>query len=233
MEIGKEFMAPLTQSALAAMIDHTLLKAEATQSEIERLCREAARHKFATVCVHPYRVNLAANMLHETGVKVCTVIGFPCGANSSPVKAMEVIKALADGAREFDMAINLGALKDRSSGDVEGDIRAVVRAAQGNTVKVILETCLLTSDEIVLACQLSEAAGANFVKTSSGFSKGGATRDQVKLMRKTVGDRLGVKASGGIRDRKTLIQMIEAGANRIGTNSGVTLLEAGVVESDY
>jgi deoxyribose-phosphate aldolase len=131
------------------------------------------------------------------------------------------------------MVINLGALKDRNNGDVEGDVRAVVKAAQGNTVKVILETCLFTQEEIVLGCQISEAAGANFVKTSTGFSKGGATRDEVVLMRKTVGDRLGVKASGGIRNRKTMLQLIEAGANRIGTNSGVSLLESGVSESDY
>jgi deoxyribose-phosphate aldolase len=215
------------------MIDHTLLKAEATKAEIERLSREAVRHGFATVCVNPYWVNLAANCVHGSPVKVCAVIGFPLGANSSAVKAMEVIRAFADGAREFDMVMNIGALKDRNTGDVEGDIRAVVKAAQGHPVKVILETCLLTSEEIVLACQLSENAGASFVKTSTGFSKGGATLDVVRLMRKTVGDRLGVKASGGIRDRKTLIQMIEAGADRIGTSSGITLLEAGVVESDY
>ena len=149
-EFGKDFMAR-DESALAAMIDHTLLKAEATRAEIERLCREAAKYHFASVCVNPYWVNLCANMLHESEVKVCTVIGFPLGANSSPVKAMEVIKALADGAREVDMVINLGALKDRATGDVEGDIRAVVKAAQGNLVKVILETCLLTDEEIVLA----------------------------------------------------------------------------------
>jgi deoxyribose-phosphate aldolase len=226
-------MPRLTQSALAAMIDHTLLAADVQKDAIERLCREAIRHRFASVCVQPYRVNLAANMLYESGVKVCTVIGFPLGANSSAVKAMEVIRALADGAREFDMVINVGALKDRNTADVEGDIRAVVKAAQGNLVKVILETCLLSDEEIVLGCQLSEAAGAGFVKTSTGFSKGGATREAVALMRKTVGDRLGVKASGGIRDRKTLIQMIEAGANRIGTSSGVSLLESGVAESDY
>jgi deoxyribose-phosphate aldolase len=226
-------MPRLTQSALAAMIDHTLLKAEAVPAEIEKLCKEAVRHNFATVCVQPYRVNMAANFVHGSNVKVCTVIGFPLGANTSPVKAMETIKALADGAREFDMVINLGALKERNTGDVEGDIRAVVKAAQGNIVKVILETCLLTNEEVALACQLSEAAGAHFVKTSTGFSKGGATRDHVSLMRKIVGDRLGVKASGGIRDRKTFIQMIEAGATRIGTSSGVALLEAGVAESEY
>ncbi len=232
-EFGKDFMPRITQGALAAMIDHTLLKPEATKAEIEKLCREAARHNFATVCVQPYRVNLAANILHESGVKVCTVIGFPLGANSTAVKAMEVIRAAADGAREFDMVINIGALKDRNVGDVEADIRAVVKAAQGNAVKVILETCLLTDEEIVLGCQLSEAAGASFVKTSTGFSKDGATREHVLLMRKTVGDRLGVKASGGIRDRKTLIQLLKAGATRIGTSSSVMLLEAGMAETEY
>lgn len=226
-------MSRLTQSALAAMIDHTLLKPEATKAEIERLCREAVRHGFASVCVNPYWANLAANCVHGSSVKVCVAVGFPLGANSSAVKAMEVIRALADGAREFDMVMNVGALKDKNFGDVEGDIRAVVKAAQGNIVKVILETCLLSGEEIAIACQLSEAGGAQFVKTSTGFSKGGATLDVVRLMRKSVGDRLGVKASGGIRDRKTLIQMIDAGANRIGTSSGITLLEAGVVESDY
>lgn len=226
-------MPRITQGALAAMIDHTLLKADATQAEIERLGREAVRHHFATVCVNPSRVNLAANVVHGSSVKVCTVIGFPLGANASPVKAMEVIRALAEGAREFDMVINLGALRDRNLGEVEADIRAVVKAAQGNLVKVILETCLLSDEEIVLACKASEAGGANFVKTSTGFSKGGATREAVALMRKTVGDRLGVKASGGIRDRKTLMQIIEAGANRIGTSSGISLLEAGVAESEY
>lgn len=215
------------------MIDHTLLKPEATKEEIERLCREAIRYKFASVCVQPYRANLCANILHESEVNVCTVIGFPLGANSPAVKAMEVIRALADGASEFDMVINLGALRERNTADVEGDIRAVVKAAQGNLVKVILETCLLTDEEIVLACKLSEAAGAGFVKTSTGFSKGGATREAVALMRRTVGDRLGVKASGGIRDRKTLVQMIDAGATRIGTSSGVSLVESGVAESDY
>jgi len=215
------------------MIDHTLLKPDATKAEIERLCREAVRCNFASVCVNPYWVNLAANVVHGSSVKVCSVIGFPFGANSSPVKAMEVIKALADGATEFDMVMNLGAMRDRNTGDVEGDIRAVVKAAQGNIVKVILETCLWSPEEIVLGCQLAEAAGAQFVKTSTGFSKGGATLDVVRLMHKTVGERMGIKASGGIRDRKTLIQMIDAGATRIGTSSGVSLIEAGVAENDY
>ncbi len=215
------------------MIDHTLLKPEATKAEIEKLCREAVRHGFATVCVNPARVNLSANIVHGSTVKVCTVIGFPLGASASPVKAMEVIRALAEGAREFDMVINLGALRDGDIQEVEADIRAVVKAAQGHLVKVILETCLLSDEEIAVACHAAEIAGADFVKTSTGFSKGGATREAVALMKKTVGDRLGVKASGGIRDRKTLIQLIDAGATRIGTSSGIALLEAGVAESEH
>ena len=218
-------MAQLTQSALAAMIDHTLLRVDETERDLALLCDEAKRFGFATVCVQPYRVNLAANALHGSTVKVCTVIGFPCGANSSPVKAMEVIKASADGATEFDMVLNIGALKDGNTGDVEGDIRAVVKAAQGRLVKVILETCLLSDEEIVLACKLSDNAGANFVKTSTGFAKSGATAAQVRLMHQTIGHRLGVKASGGIRDHATLMQMVEAGASRIGTSAGVQLLE--------
>lgn len=226
-------MARLTQGALAAMIDHTLLKAEATKAEIERLGREAVRMGFASVCVNPCRVNLAANVVHGSAVKVCTVIGFPLGASASAVKALEVVRAYADGAREFDMVINIGALKDGNFAEVEADIRAVVKAAKGEIVKVILETCLLSDDEIVRACQLVEKAGANFVKTSTGFAKAGARVEHVRLMRQTVGERLGVKASGGIRDAETLQQMIDAGATRIGTSSGVTLLESGTAESGY
>lgn len=222
---GKDFMSRLTQSALAAMIDHTLLKPTATQAEIVQLCQEAVRHGFASVCVHPYRVNLAANEVHESAVKVCTVVGFPLGANSSPVKAMEVIRALADGAHEIDMVLNLGALKDGADREVEGDIRAVVKASQGRLVKVILETALLNEREIVRACEISEAAGAGFVKTSTGFGGGGATVEAVRLMRKTVGDRLGVKASGGIRERAAMLALIEAGATRIGTSNGVSLVQ--------
>ena len=233
MLFGKDFMAALTQSALAAMIDHTLLKPEATKAEIERLCREAVRMGFASVCVNPARVNLAANVVHGSTVKVCTVIGFPLGASSSAVKALEVVRAYADGAREFDMVINIGALKDGDLAEVEADIRAVVKAAKGEVVKVILETSLLSNEEIIRACHCAEIAGADFVKTSTGFSKGGATIENVKLMRETVGDRLGVKASGGIRDRETLDKMIAAGANRIGTSSGVTLLESGVAGNGY
>lgn len=227
------FMPRITQGALAAMIDHTLLKPEATEAEIKQLCSEAIKYGFASVCVNPWWVNLAANELHDSDVKVCMVVGFPLGANASPVKAMEVIRGLADGASEFDMVLNIGALRDGKIADVEGDIRAVVKAAQGRPVKVILETAILQNAEIILGCKAAEAAGAQFVKTSTGFSKGGATLEAVTLMKRTVGDKLGIKASGGIRDYKTLMQMIEAGATRIGTSSGVHLLEGGAAETEY
>jgi deoxyribose-phosphate aldolase len=224
LQFGKDFMAQLTQSALAALIDHTQLRPTATAGDIERLCQEAKEYKFASVCVLPHRVNLAANFLHESGVKVCAVIGFPLGANAAAVKAMEAVKAVADGAEELDMVINLGALKDQQSAEVQADIGAVMKGAKGRLVKVILETSLLADEEIVLACKLSAAAGAGFVKTSTGFGGSAATVEHVRLMRKTVGDRLGVKASGGIRELKTLMQMIDAGATRIGTSSGVALM---------
>lgn len=232
-------MPRLTQSALAAMIDHTLLKPEATQAEVEILCKEAATYKFASVCVNPWRVNFAANQLHGTDVAVCTVIGFPLGANASAVKAMEVIRALADGASELDMVVNIGALKEGKLSDVEGDIKAVVKAAQGRLVKVILETSLLTDEEIVAACKAAENAGAGFVKTSTGFAKPpqgrpiGATVEAIRLINKTVGGRLGIKASGGIRDRSSMIALIEAGATRIGTSSGVALIKEDLVENEY
>lgn len=229
-------MPALTQSALAAMIDHTLLKPEATREQIERLCAEARQYGFATVCVQPFRVAQANELLKDCEVKVCTVIGFPTGAVRAEVKALETVRAVVDGARELDMVINIGALKDRNYGAVENDIRGVVTAAQGHPVKVILETCLLTNDEIVRACELAVKAGARYVKTSTGFSTGGATVEAVRLMRATVGKVFGVKASGGIRDRATLLAMIEAGANRIGTSSGVSLIsetEAGNTQGEY
>jgi deoxyribose-phosphate aldolase len=243
VSFGKDFMAGVTHGTapgtLAAMIDHTLLKPEATQAEIEILCKEAATYNFASVCVNPWRVNFAANQLHETGVAVGTVIGFPLGANASAVKAMEVIRALADGATELDMVLNLGALREGKMSDVEGDIKAVVKAAQGRLVKVILETCLLSNEEIVSACKAAENAGAGFVKTSTGFAKppkdrpAGATVEAVRLMHKTVGGKLGIKASGGIRDRATMLELIEAGATRIGTSSGVALIKEELVENEY
>jgi deoxyribose-phosphate aldolase len=216
------------------MIDHTLLKPEATRAQIETLCREAVENGFATVCVAPFRVAQAAEALSGSSVKVCTVIGFPTGAARAEVKALETVRAVVDGAHELDMVINLGALKDGNWAAVENDISAVVTAAQGRTVKVILETCLLKREEIVRACEVAVKAGARFVKTSTGFSTGGATVEDVKLMRATVGKIFGVKASGGVRDRSALMALIEAGANRIGTSSGVALLkEDGVAESEY
>lgn len=222
---GKDFPVQITQSALAAMIDHTLLKAEATRADIESLCREAAQYGFASVCVQPSRVSAAAKFLHNHKAKVCTVIGFPLGASVERTKAFEALAAVEDGADELDMVINIGALKDRDHVTAESDIRAVVRAAQGRLVKVILETCLLTEDEIVLACKMSVNAGAGFVKTSTGLSTAGATVEHIALMRATVGPDLGVKASGGLRDIKKVLSMIEAGASRIGTSSGVALME--------
>ncbi len=227
-------MAELTQSGRwAAMIDHTLLKAEATRVEIEKLCAEAKQFSFACVCVQPYRVALAAELLKDTPVKICTVIGFPLGANRAEVKAMEVVRAVADGAQELDMVLNIGAFKDGNRAAVENDVKSVVKAAQGRTVKVILETSLLDHFEIVDACKIAEAAGAEYVKTSTGFGRAGATVDQVRLMRKTVGDRMGVKASGGIRDRETFMAMVEAGASRVGTSHGVAILSGLTGQGDY
>ena len=217
-------MSELTPRALAAMIDHTLLKPEATRAQIDQLCDEAVKHGFASVCVHPFRVAQAAERLKTSEVRVGTVVGFPLGANRAEVKAMETIRAVADGATELDMVINVGALKDKNYAAVENDIKGVVTAAQGNLVKVILETALLTDDEIVRACELSVKAGARFVKTSTGFGAHGATEAHVRLMRKTVGKVFGVKASGGLRSPDDVRTMIAAGANRIGTSAGVALV---------
>ena len=209
---------------LAAYIDHTLLKPEATEKDILKLTAEAAQYHFASVCIHPYWVKLAARELAGTGVKVCTVIGFPLGATTAETKAFETKKAIGDGADEMDMVINIGALKSGNTEAVEADIRAVVEAAQGKLVKVIIETCLLANEEKELACRLSVKAGAHFVKTSTGFSTGGATVEDVKLMRQTVGDKAGVKASGGIHTKAEAEAMIEAGATRIGASSGVKIV---------
>lgn len=226
-------MTGLTQGALAALIDHTLLKPEASSGEIEKLCLEAKRFSFASVCIQPYRVRQAAALLHDSAVKVCTVVGFPLGANCTHTKAVETEQAVAQGATEIDMVINIGALKEQNDELVEKDIYAVVQAANGQIVKVILETCLLTDEEIKRACLLTVKAGAHFVKTSTGFSKSGATVEHVALMRQTVGKNFGVKASGGIRDIETLNKMVQAGANRIGTSSGVSLIESGIAKGDY
>ncbi len=212
---------------MAAYIDHTLLKAEATRAEIEKLCHEAAEYGFASVCVNPGWVRDAHKILHCTDVAVCTVIGFPLGANTPDVKAFEARRAIYDGAREVDMVIAVGHLKSGDHAHVERDIRAVVEAAHENGAicKVIIETALLTDDEKVAACMLSKAAGADFVKTSTGFSKGGATVEDVALMRRAVGPNVGVKASGGVRDTIGAQQMIAAGATRIGASVGVKIVQ--------
>jgi deoxyribose-phosphate aldolase len=211
---------------LALYIDHTLLKADATEAQITRLCAEAREHRFASVCVNPRWVALCAQLLAGSGVRVCTVIGFPLGASSSAIKAAETRQAVADGADELDMVISVGDLKAGNYEFVRTDIRGVVKAAEGRTVKVIIEACLLTDEEKSLACKLAMAAGADFVKTSTGFSSGGATVADVKLMRSAVGPNFGVKAAGGIRTRQDALAMIEAGANRIGASAGIAICAA-------
>lgn len=215
---------PQQTKTLATRIEHTLLKPEATAADIVRLCDEAIQHGFAAVCVMPVYVSLAAQRLRGYPVKVVTVIGFPLGAHSSAVKAVETREAVLADADELDMVLQVGALKAGDFGAVRDDIRAVTSAAQGRIVKVILETALLTDNEIEHACRLAEEAGAHFVKTSTGFGPGGATARHVALMRRTVGDRLGVKAAGGIRTAKDAIQMVNAGADRLGTSAGVAIV---------
>lgn len=211
----------------AKLIDHTLLKPEATDEDIKRLCEEAARYGFASVCVNPTWVRAAACSLHGSGVPVCTVIGFPLGATLSDVKAYEARRAILDGAREVDMVINVGALKSGDDCLVEHDIHVVVEVAHeyAATCKVIIETALLNDDEKVRACQAAKKAGADFVKTSTGFAKGGATVHDVALMRRTVGSELGVKASGGVKGLEDARKMVEAGATRIGASVGVKIAQ--------
>lgn len=206
-------------------IDHTILKATATESDILKLCSEANEYRFASVCVNPANVAFARKLLNGTDVMVCTVIGFPLGANTSSVKAFETTQAIADGADEVDMVINIGQAKAQNWDYVYEDIKAVVSAAQGVLVKVIIETCYLTDEEKVKACQMAVKAGADFVKTSTGFGTGGATVSDVMLMKKTVGNACKVKASGGIRNKESFEAMIDAGADRIGCSAGVEIME--------
>ena len=214
-------------------IDHTILKPETTQEQVEKILSEAKEYDFASVCVNPTWVSLAADSLKDSDVKVCTVIGFPLGANTSAVKAFETEDAIANGADEIDMVINIGALKAGNDALVLDDIKAVVDASGDKLVKVIIEACLLTDDEKVRACQLSKEAGADYVKTSTGFSTGGATVADVALMRKTVGPDMGVKASGGARSYEDAIAFIEAGASRIGASSGVAIMNGAQADGDY
>lgn len=213
----------------ASQIDHTLLKADATRDQIRRICAEAREYRFASVCVNSCHAALVTKELQGSGVKTCCVVGFPLGAMQTTAKALEAKEAVRDGASEIDMVINVGALKEGDTAYVTEDIAAVVDAvkkASGSSaiVKVIIETCLLTDKEKVTACECAEKAGAAFVKTSTGFSTGGATTEDVALMKKTVGDRLKVKASGGIRTHADALAMIKAGADRIGASSGIALL---------
>ena len=215
-------------------IDHTVLKPDATKDQVKKICDEAKQYSFASVCINPTHVELTAAELAGSDVKVCTVIGFPLGANTSQVKAYEAADAIAKGAQEVDMVINIGAAKDGDWDLVQSDIGAVVDAAAGKAqVKVILETCLLTDEEKVAACKAAVAAGADFVKTSTGFSTGGATAHDIALMRKTVGPDLGVKASGGVRDYETAKAMIDAGATRIGASAGIAIIKGGTGTDSY
>ena len=214
-------------------IDHTLLKQDATEEQIDYLLSEARAYDFASVCVNPTWVEHAKKGLEGTDVKVCTVVGFPLGATTSAVKAFETKEAIQNGADEIDMVINVGALKSGNLTLVESDIRAVVEASCDKLVKVIIEACLLTDQEKVVACQLSQKAGADFVKTSTGFSTGGATIADVTLMRETVGTEMGVKAAGGARSYADALAFVEAGATRIGTSAGVTILKGELADGDY
>ncbi|SEQ14054.1 deoxyribose-phosphate aldolase [Basfia succiniciproducens] len=210
---------------LAKFIDHTALTAEKTAQDIIKLCDEAIENRFWSVCINPCYIPLAKEKLAATSVKICTVIGFPLGANLTSVKAFEAQESIKAGAQEIDMVINVGWIKSGEWDKVRSDIQAVLQACNGTLLKVILETCLLTPDEIVKACEICRDLKVGFVKTSTGFNKGGATVEDVALMRQTVGDKLGVKASGGIRDTQTAIAMINAGATRIGASAGIAIIK--------
>lgn len=223
----------MTQN-VANLIDHTLLKADATKAQIKQLCEEAREHHFASVCVNPTWVAYAHELLAGSDVAVCTVIGFPLGANTPETKAFETKNAIENGANEVDMVINIGALKDQDDELVERDIRAVVESSKGKALsKVIIETSLLTEEEKIRACELAVKAGANYVKTSTGFSTGGATPEDIALMRKTVGPTIGVKASGGVRNTEDAKKVIEAGATRIGASAGIAIVNGLTADSDY
>ncbi|MCO4096803.1 deoxyribose-phosphate aldolase [Macrococcoides canis] len=218
---------------LAKYIDHTALKPEITKVQIEKLAQEAREYGFMSVCVNPTHVQYAKSLLEGTDVLVCTVIGFPLGANTPAVKAFETKDAIDNGAGEVDMVINIGALKDKNYDLVAEDIKAVVEAAGDVTTKVIIETALLTDEEKVKACEIAKAQGADFVKTSTGFSTGGATKEDIALMRKAVGPDMGVKASGGVRSYEDVMAMIDAGATRIGASAGVQILKGEEAKGDY
>ncbi|OHQ26394.1 deoxyribose-phosphate aldolase [Staphylococcus sp. HMSC067F07] len=218
---------------VAKYIDHTLLKPDSTREQIDKILEEAKKYQFKSVCINPTHVSYASQQLLDTDVLVCTVIGFPLGATTTDVKVFETENAIKNGASEIDMVINIGALKDQRYDEVQKDIEGVIAAANGKTVKVIIETVLLTDEEKVKACELAEKAGATFIKTSTGFAGGGATPEDVKLMKDTVGNRLEVKASGGVRSLEDFEKMIEAGATRIGASAGAQIIEGLDSNSDY
>ncbi len=223
-------LTPPDGARIASWIDHTLLKPEATAIQIKSLCQEAVDYEFASVCVNPVYAQLAAGLLSKSPVKTCTVVGFPLGATPTSVKVMETQTSIDGGADEIDMVINIGALKGEAYGQVLNDIQVVTWIAhnQGAIVKVILENVLLTDEEKIIGCLFSKEAGADFVKTSTGFSKGGATLEDVSLMRRVVGEEMGVKAAGGVRNYQDALAMIDAGANRIGASSGVTIVQEAI-----
>ena len=215
------------------LIDHTLLKAFSTEEEIKKLFEEAKTYDFMSVCVNPTNIAFAKKQLEGSDVLVCTVIGFPLGANTSEVKVVETLDAIANGADEIDMVINVGQAKMHNYEYIQEEIRMVVSAAAGKTVKVIIETCYLTDEEKVECCKAAKAAGATFVKTSTGFGPAGATKEDIALMRETVGPEMGVKAAGGVRNLDDLVAMVENGATRIGTSGGVAIMQNASVETDY
>lgn len=215
----------MTKKQLAKMMDHTILKATATPADVEKICREALEIDAASVCINPCNIELTKRLLEGSGVKVCTVIGFPLGANTTSVKMYETQDAIKRGAEEVDMVINVGALLAEDTDTVYNDIKGVVEAAGGTLVKVIIETCYLSDDQKKTACVLAMKAGADFVKTSTGFGTGGATAHDVALMRSVVGEKLKVKASGGIRTCQNAVEMIEASADRLGVSASIAILE--------
>ena len=217
----------------AKFIDHTQLKPESTREQIDKIINEAKEYGFKSICVNPTHVKYSAEQLKGTDVLVCTVIGFPLGASTKEVKAFETKNAIENGASEIDMVINIGALKDGRLDEVKDDIDSVVKASNGKTVKVIIETVLLSDEEKVTACKIAKEAGADFVKTSTGFAGGGATASDVKLMKDTVGEALEVKASGGVRNLEDFNNMLEAGATRIGASAGVQIIQGLESDSNY
>ncbi|OOF62469.1 deoxyribose-phosphate aldolase [Rodentibacter sp. Ppn85] len=216
---------------IAQYIDHTVLTAEKTEKDILILCNEAIENHFCSVCINPCHIPFAKTVLQNSNVNICTVIGFPLGANTTAVKVFETEDAIANGATEVDMVINVGWIKSGKWQAVQDEIKQVLNACNGTVLKVILENCLLTKEEIVKACEICRDLNVAFVKTSTGFSKGGATVEDVRLMRQTLGDKIGVKASGGVRDTQTAVAMIEAGATRIGASAGIAIIK-GLTDSN-